>query len=76
MDTEVSKVIDFTQHIHSVDHELCRKCPHDETCSSVCIAIETLVQLAKVRSPMAQLEYVYNIGSQLDLENSFTADDL
>jgi hypothetical protein len=59
-----------------VDHELCRKCTHDKDCKSVCIAIETLVQLAKVRSPMAQLEYVYNVGTQLDLENSFTASDL
>lgn len=72
----MSKVIDFTQHIRIVDHELCRECEHDKTCSSVCVAIETLVQLAKVRSLMAQLEYVYNIGTRLDLENSFTGSDL
>lgn len=56
-----------------VDHELCRKCPHDHHCTEVCVAIETLVQLAKVRSPMAQLEYVYNIGTKLDLINSIDA---
>jgi hypothetical protein len=59
-----------------VNHELCRACDHDKTCTRVCIAIETLVQLAKVRSPMAQLEYMYNVGTQLDLENSLTAEDL
>lgn len=59
-----------------VDHELCRVCTHDKSCLSVCIAIEALVQLAKVRSPMAQLEYIYNVGTQLDLDNSITAKDL
>jgi hypothetical protein len=72
----MSKVVDFSNYRRNVNHELCRQCPHDETCTSVCIAIETLVQLAKVRSPMAQIEYVHNIGTQLDLENSFTAKDL
>lgn len=74
MVTEASKIIDFSNYRRRVDHELCRECPHDEECSHVCIAIETLVQLAKVKSPMAQLDYVYNIGTKLDLENSFKAD--
>lgn len=59
-----------------VEHGLCRLCPHDKECRSVCIAIESLVQLAKVRSPLAQLEYIYNVGTQLDLDNSFTAGGL
>lgn len=72
----MSNVIDFSDYSRVVNHDLCRECPHDATCPSVCIAIETLVQLAKVRSPMAQLEYVYNVGTRLDLENSLTAKDL
>ncbi|MDQ0062377.1 hypothetical protein [Paenibacillus harenae] len=59
-----------------VDHDLCRMCPHDKECRSVCIAIESLVQLAKVRSPLAQLEYIYNVGTRLDLDNSYTSKDL
>ena len=70
----MSNVVDLKY--RKIDHELCRQCDHDKTCAQVCIAIETLVQLAKVRSPMAQLEYVYNVGTKLDLENSLTANDL
>lgn len=63
----------LVEKIRHVDHELCRQCPHDDDCNEVCIAIEVLVQLSKTKSPMAQLESVYNIGTQLDLENSITA---
>lgn len=66
-------VIDLSR---EVDHNLCRECPHDEYCKSVCIAIEVLVQLAKVKSPITQLEYMKNISTSLDLENSFVGKGL
>jgi hypothetical protein len=68
----MSNVIEILAHKRLMNHELCRQCPHDETCDSVCMAIETLVQLCKVKSPMQQIEYVYNIGTHLDLDNSFS----
>lgn len=77
MDTDQNKgairknVVAFPE-VKRLEHELCRQCDHDKTCNSVCIAIECLSQLAKVRSPMAQLEYIYNVGTHLDLVNSST----
>ena len=59
----------------SVVHDLCDSCSKNNiTCmpsNPVCAAIEILVQLCKVKDGDKQLEYIYNIGTKLDLENSF-----
>jgi hypothetical protein len=64
----MKKIAEFM--INKVDHPLCQECPKYNECTATCIAIEVLVQLAKL-SPFKYVETLPILRKQLDLENSF-----
>lgn len=56
-----------------VNHKLCESCPHNDSCTSVCIAIECLVQICLESKIIKRLEMIDNASDLLDLNNSFKA---
>ena len=58
-----------------VNHKICEHCPYNDTCTTVCFAVECLVQIALETKILKKLEMLDNAADLLDLENSIKGDD-